>query len=462
LNDARNLMRTFRFGHFVEELRDILDQFGVQSVYVFVDDFSELDGMSAHAFMSEIIFPLEVATDELFTFKIAVYPGRYEIEPLERTRVDFIPLDPYQMYSRRTGPGMEASAVDYLGRLLRRRFSYFSRSKPIEKFFAAPIDEVLKLLFQISFCNPRILGWVLAYSAEEKLDSNRAISLADIRDGARKYFERIVEPKISDRRVFSAPEGDRDQIYVATAVLDAILSEAKRLQEYKGSAFFAAIPGDNPTSHFYCDPRTERFLQYLLDNQLLNFYREASDKSGKTVSIFALDYGLCEHRGIAFGKPGSAQSDKDYWVQRVFDYDTKIKDVCSKLEVFRCRKCRKTQSVLAEENLRLFNFKCPVCESGTLARELIAIPEAIIVPASRIPKLSSDEFNILTVLRGAKGKLAAREIGPAIDVSSYYVGKLAKRLVDAGYVNRSKPFTGAPYKYELTPNAQEQFFSDVQ
>lgn len=457
LNEGRNVMRTFRFGQFIDDLRDILSRYNINNVYVFVDDFSELDDASASAFMSEIIHPLEVATDELFTFKIAVYPGRYQIEPLERTRVEFIPLDPYQMYSRRTGPGMEASAIDYLGRLLGRRFEYFSKSTPMERFFAAPIDEVCKLLFQISFCNPRILGWVLAFAAEEKFDANRPISLADIKGGAKKYFGRIVEPKVSDRRVFSAAEGDRDQIYVATAVLEAVVSEAKRLRDYKESAFFGAIEGPNPTSHFYCDPKVETLLLFLLDHQLLNFYREASDKDGKTVFIFALDYGLCETKGILFGKPGTG-TDKDYWVQRVFGYGEKIKEVCSKLEIYRCKKCRKTQSVLNEDTLRMFGFACPACRDGTVVRELVAVPEEIAIPASMVPKLSSDEFNILTVLRGASEKLTAREIGPAIDITSYYVGKLAKRLVEAGYVNRTRPFAGAAFKYELTPAGRDRFF----
>lgn len=195
---TQSYMRTFSVDGFVDSLRRVLHEFGISGVYIFIDDFSEIDKESAAVLMSEIIYPLEVATDEFFKFKIAVYPNEYEIAPLERSRIDILHLDPYQMYSRRTGPSMEAAATEYVGRLLRKRFDYFCGPSSISRFFAGAMPDVYKLLFEASFCNPRAIGWILAFAVEDRLDRNQSLQLTDLKNGARKYYERQLADKISD------------------------------------------------------------------------------------------------------------------------------------------------------------------------------------------------------------------------------------------------------------------------
>lgn len=458
---TQHIMRTFKIDSFVEPLRKLLQEFGITGVYIFIDDFSEIDPHSASVLMSEIIYPLEVAADELFTFKIAVYPGEYKIEPLERSRIDILHLDPYQMYSRRTGPAMEAAAADYIGRLLTRRFDYFCGPNSIGRFFAASHSEVCTLLFDASFCNPRAIGWILAFAVEERLEKNKPLTQADLKGGARKYFERLVAPKVSDRRIFSARADERDRIFVAKALLNAFVDEAKRLKGYKDSAFFSSVQGANPTSHFYCQVDCEKHLQFLLDSQVLHFYRYAADKSGKEIGVFALDYGLCESEGVVYGRTGVGQIDKDYFVQRVFNYSDKINTLCGTLEVFCCDKCSATEGLQAESALAMIRFMCPTCRSGTMKKELRNLPDPALAKAEATPKLSSDEFNVLSMLAKSGGKrLSAKEIGPAIDISSHYVGHLARRLVEEGYVDRSRSMAGRPYQYLITTKAKQQFFAE--
>jgi DNA-binding MarR family transcriptional regulator len=454
-------MRTFSIDAFVESLRRILQEFAITGVYVFIDDFSEIDAPSAAVLMSEIIYPLEVAADELFTFKIAVYPGEYRIEPLERARIDILYLDPYQMYSRRTGPAMEAAATEYVGRLLRKRFDYFCGSGSIDRYFAAEMPEVYRLLFEASFCNPRAMGWLLSFAVEDRLERNKPLTLADLKNGARKYFERLLAPKISDRRIFSAVAEERDRIFVAKALLNAFVDEARRLRNYKDSAFFSAVSGANPTSHFYCFADCEKHLQFLLDQQVIHFYRYASDKSAKDIGVFALDYGLCESEGILYGRTGVGQVDKDYFVQRVFNYSDKINTLCGSLEVFCCDKCSATEGLHAEHALAMIRFLCPHCRAGTMRKELRNLPDPALAKAEATPKLSNDEFNVLSMLAKAGGKkLSAKEIAPAIDINSIHVGQLARRLVDQGYVDRSRAIAGRPYQYVITAKAKQQFFAE--
>jgi len=452
---TQNIMRTFSIDAFVDPLRRVLQEFGISGVYIFIDDFSEIDAASAAVLMSEIIYPLEVAADELFTFKIAVYPNEYRIEPLERTRVDILYLDPYQMYARNTGPAMEAAATDYVGRLLRKRFDYFCGPASINRFFEGDMAEVYSLLFESSFCNPRAIGWVLSFAAGNRLERNKPITLADLKKGSLKYYEEMLAPKVSDRRIFSARADERDRLFVAKALLNAFVQEAQRLKNYKDSAF-SSTSGANPTSHFHCYADCEKHLHLLLNQQVIHFYRYASDKSGKEVGIFALDYGLCLSEGILYGR-----TESNYFTQRVFNYSDKINTLCGTLEVFCCDSCKETQGLEAETGLAMIRFLCAACRSGTMRRELRALPDPILAKAEIVPKLSNDEFNVLSMLDKAQGKkLLAKDIGPAIDISSHYVAQLARRLVDEGYVDRTRVMAGRPFQYAITKKAKDQFFAD--
>lgn len=260
-----------------------------------------------------------------------------------------------------------------------------------------------------------------------------------------------------DRRIFSAVADERDRIFVAKALLNAFVQEAKRLKSYKDSSFFSATAGPNPTSHFHCAVECEKHLHLLLSQQVIHFYRYASDKSGKEVGVFALDFGLCEAEGIVYGRTGP-----DYFTQRVFNYSDKINTLCGSLEIFCCDSCNETQGLHMESALALIRFMCPACRVGTVRKELRNLPDPVLAKAESVPKLSNDEFNVLSMLAKAQGKkLTARDIGPAIDISSHHVGHLARRLVEEGYVDRSRSMAGRPFHYAITQKAKEHFFAEA-
>ncbi|MEZ5938514.1 MAG: hypothetical protein R3C52_09855 [Hyphomonadaceae bacterium] len=456
----RNIIRVFQFGRFVHELKSALHAVGVKYVYVFLDDYSEISKDDAASLMNEIIHPLDTATDELFKFKIAVYPNAYDLGLLEPSRIDVHYLDISSLHSRRNVPEMEASAIDYVRRLLVRRFEYFSRRKKIDSFFRAPMGDVYSLLFQASFCNPRTLGWVLYFAAEDGLADGQPLSLEAIRNGARKYYERILSVQISDRRMISAPREQRDKIIVANSLLDELVRDAKQLRKFKGTKYFSEIKRDNPTSHFYCSVKYDEFLVDLQEFQLLNFYKSIKNKDGKLVNLYALDFGLCEFFGILYGKPGRGSDDKDYWVQRVFDFDACVRNSYEGVQIFRCDKCSASRSAVDSERFREYDFLCPACKQGRLVKEVLS-REDDVSSSTEEEVLSNDEFNLLTILRsvGADERIGAKKIASVIDISPQAVGKIAKRLAEAGHVERVK--AGSVYTYAITESANRRFFPNV-
>ena len=61
---------------------------------------------------------------------------------------------------------------------------------------------------------------------------------------------------------------------------------------------------NNPyTSHFYIAQELESYLGSLELNFFISKYNEMSNKSGKKVSIYALNYGLCMDENLRWGKP---------------------------------------------------------------------------------------------------------------------------------------------------------------
>jgi hypothetical protein len=54
------------------------------------------------------------------------------------------------------------------------------------------------------------------------------------------------------------------------------------------------ITGQPPTSHFFVPVEYEPLLSSLELNCFLTKYYEMSDRGGRKVSVFALNFGLCQ------------------------------------------------------------------------------------------------------------------------------------------------------------------------
>ena len=65
----------------------------IDHLYIFLDDFSEIDEEAQKIFMDWFIAPLDNLSDDFVKFKIAVYPHRFYIGRLDNSKIDEILLD---------------------------------------------------------------------------------------------------------------------------------------------------------------------------------------------------------------------------------------------------------------------------------------------------------------------------------------------------------------------------------
>ncbi len=87
------LMRVIGVNDIIEQLQQVLSALGIRSLYIFLDDFSELPREAMRLLVDALISPLARWSD-FIKFKIAAYPGRVYLGSLDKTKIEEINLVP--------------------------------------------------------------------------------------------------------------------------------------------------------------------------------------------------------------------------------------------------------------------------------------------------------------------------------------------------------------------------------
>jgi hypothetical protein len=162
-----------------------------------------------------------------------------------------------------------------------------------EVFFDGKSDEIWRTLCFASMANPRILGYVLHFAYQNQIIHGKLIGARAIQDAVLKYYEEKVASYFAVGRFLHETFSERCSIYSLKELLERIVSRARELRTHK-SAIFEKVPGRPPTSHFHVPAPFEPLLSSLELNFFLTKYFEMSDRDGRKVSVFALNYGLCQ------------------------------------------------------------------------------------------------------------------------------------------------------------------------
>ena len=169
--------------------------------------------------------------------------------------------------------------------------------------------------------NPRNLGYILFYVYESNLIYGRPITTTSIRDAARRYYEEKVESYFALNKFLQESFAERSSTYSLKELLDEIVRRARELRSYAGSMVLRDFKGRPPTSHFHIIVEAlESLLSTLELSFFLTKYYVMSDRDGRKVSVFALNYGLCQKYAIVFGRPTDKREHRLYFVERIFDY----------------------------------------------------------------------------------------------------------------------------------------------
>lgn len=450
------LMRTFSIKDYIIRLKKLLQTIGVTRLYVFVDDFSELPEAAMRLVVDALLAPLNNWSEELVKFKVAAYPGRVYYGAIDRTKIDEINLDIYSLYGTSDVAAMEDKAIDFTRRLVEKRLNKYCG--PEQDFFPdLKSDEIWRLLFYATMGNPRNLGYILFYVYESQLIYGRLLTVTAIRDAARRYYEEKVESYFVLNKFLQESFAERSSTYSLKELLDALVKRARELRSYTGSAVLRDFKGRPPTSHFHIIVDLDSLLSTLELNFFLTKYYVMSDRDGRKVSVYALNYGLCQKYTIEFGRPTNKREHRLYLVERIFDYTPILQRYIETNQEIICENCSTTFEMSVLGSLKLFGMLCPHCKDGhCIVTNLSRRYEAVLQEVDSELLLPSTELGILNTLQTEHKPMFASDIAADLDCSYQLVGKRGKFLSERGLVNRAENAQGRRV-FEITTEALETY-----
>jgi hypothetical protein len=454
------LMRIFNIKDLVLRLKNILNQAQIKHLYVFIDDFSELPEDAMTVFVDTLLAPLNNWSEELIKFKVAAYPHRIYYGQIDKTKIDDINLDLYRLYGTSDVAAMEEKAVEFTKRLVQGRLNHFTDGG-ISQFVDNEDEALWRLLFYASLGNPRILGYLLYYLQETNLIFGSKIGIRSIRDAAQRYYEDKIEPYFRMNKFLQESFSERASIFSLKELLEQIIVRSRDLRRHRDSSVMREISGVPPTSHFHIAVELDPLLASLELNFFVTKYYEMSDKDGRKVSVYALNFGLCQKFGIAFGRPTERREQRGYFVERVFDNTAIIRKFMQQNQEIKCNNCGKTYELEKLDALRMIDMLCPSCKAGIcIVSNLSRKYEALLNAVSPDLLLPPTELGILQILEAEHRKMFAGEIAAELDKSHQLVGRRGKNLAERGLVSRELNPQDRR-EFLITPLAEASYFKRV-
>lgn len=457
-------LKVFKIQEIILKIKEILATLKIKHLYILLDDFSEIDDKALKTFVDVVLAPLNNWSDEFIKFKIAAYPNRLYYGKVDPGKVDTINLDFYNLYSEFNRDKMESHAVDFTKRLIEKRVNRYVGASP-EIFFETnsniTIDDYYEILFNVSMNVPRILGYILSYCYQSKIIYSNKITKQDIEAASEKYYSQKISVFFDTTTHSLMSIDEKVSVLQLKNLLNKFVERSKEIKkkittkELKGEIYIISHPY---SSHFHFDPRYEEFLKTLELNFFISKYNDISDKDGTPVSIYALNFGLCNKENILWGKPKGTKYRK-YFIERPFNYNKLISEFLENTKRIYCSNsdCGRQFSEEHLSFLEFNHFKCNDCTSNVLIESMDEHIKETIKKIDSTVMLPLAELKILQELKYSELPKYAKDISQEIDYSKQLISHRAKKLAEQyNLVHRIKD--GAqPYKYKLTDKGDKFF-----
>jgi DNA-binding MarR family transcriptional regulator len=206
-------------------------------------------------------------------------------------------------------------------------------------------------------------------------------------------------------------------------------------------------------------------FEALFSTLELNFfvtrYFNMSDRDGRKVMIYALNYGLCQKYSIEFGRPIGEREFRLYFVERIFDYTPILQTYIAENQEIACNSCGASFPFEHLEALKLYGMECPKCHRGICrvsnlskkyADEIRRVDTELLLPKT--------ELGILQALHTERKSLRATTIAGELDCSYQLIGKRGKNLADRGLVQRGENEEGKRI-FEITGQGEKTYFPEA-
>ncbi|KMZ43537.1 MULTISPECIES: hypothetical protein [Bacillales] len=465
----RVFARIFEITTIIDEIKNVLEELNLKRLYVILDDYSEIDQTALRMFCDLIVNTLNNNSDNFIKLKISAYPGRVELGELDRQKIDIRYLDYYQLYRYDKRNDMESSAIDYTKRIIEKRLEVYT-GREMSEFFdtsKVPEEEYYKLIFQMTLNVVRHIGLILDYAKDNSLYQGKLITLANLHDAAKRLYDERLRLFFKESQSALMTYNDRIERFQLEHLLGLITSKAKEIKSNIRTNKYEAVifnrDRTNPyCSHFHVSIEYEDLLSSLELNFFISKYNEMSNKSGKKVSIFSLNYGLALYENIKWGKP-EGNDYRTYFIETPFNYNPVVNGFINETKKIECDNCKNVFDLEELSLLKKYNMNCPKCMSAKSVKE-IALLDTYAEKVNKVEEqtnlLEVEQYRFLSlaVLKGSE--VTAQEMAQELDTTIQKIGWLTKKLEEE-YYYLIKDRTGHIVKYIISDLGKEMVSSSA-
>ena len=445
---SKTLITVFDINGFIDKLKNIMLKIGIKKAFILLDDFSEIDDPDITTFVDTVLMPLNNWSDQFFVFKIAAYPHRFYLGGIDQSKIDKVYLDFYNLHASKDIKTMENASIDFTKRLLEKRINYFSKGNTD---FLAYFDkksfvnsDVYKVLFEASMNAPRILGYILDYCFEDKINNAKTITVTDIHSASKRYYEECIEVFFEKTKASKLAYDDKLGVLQQRELLKLIIKNLNAAKKY-----FYDNKGVNFASHFYINSSLENFLKTLELNFFITKYLELSDRDGKKSSIYAINFGLANRENLGWGKPEGTEFRK-YFINRQFDFNSLITSFLNDSSTIHCsnERCKYIYEQDELSMLEKFEMRCMKCgvENSVVQTKVLIELEKELANINLDSLLNPSEVDIIYTLLSRNKPLYAKDIAGEVDLTSKSVGQKNRYLDEQkGLIERQDTPQGKLY-----------------
>jgi predicted transcriptional regulator len=418
----------------LKRIKEILE---IEHLYIFLDDFSEIDEEAQKVFIDWFIAPLNNLSDDFVKFKIATYPNRFYYGKLDNSKIDEVSLDffdAFYTYEKVVDINkMEALALDYTKRLLKKRLDLFFPNNHWERYFSVSEPELFDILFSVSFNNPRKIGFILSFCYESSLIHGAPITKEAIENAAQRYYTDITLKYFLANHFAIKPFNDKISNEHQYELLKKIITRQKT---NASPAYRTKIKG-KPTNHFTISDGLKHLMENLELNGFITTYNVTKDKNEEESTVFSLDYGLCKRNGLYFTRASNLKL-ITYYSQPRFNLNALVIDHFNKTQVIRCPHGHEYPFSM-HITLKSIKMRCPDClDEGKITKCDIVISSEEIrekmraIENSNMKKTTFEEFITLDYLKTTGKPASIARISNAVDKSEVTVKKILSILQERG------------------------------
>lgn len=465
-------VQVFRPREIFKQIFEKLGAIGIDKLYIFLDDFSELNEDYQEILCNSVLSQIHQWSEYKINISIAGYPTRTYLGALDVVKIEKIRLDFEDVFAHLDFPKKHIEARNFINRILEKRLAAICK-KPYSNFFEEKdYEDILKELFQSSYCAPRAIGKILEISLRMCLQQQKKISSTIVRKASEEYYagNRLFFDKTNQYKIRESDLPFRSPLEALSQLelLDKIVEEQKNNQTRIAKTRYEAIYGKTPpVSHFHITAEYEKYIDFLRINYFINKVGHLSVKADKDMaSVYALNAGLCSEQRINYWEPGD-RDERDYLKERFFHFDQLFNEFLTKTKKIVCISCGATFPFSEHDAIASFKWRCRSCDKGNsceVVEELIDKSKIIKnTTAHALPETELKMISAIDDLEKNEQPTFPKTVAAETDYSYQLVSRRMEKLKDAPYelisIDVCKDDQGRSRKiYKLTDKAKGSYF----